>query len=493
MKNKRQKDDKPKARIRPQPGPQELALASPADVLIYGGAAGGGKTYSLLMEPLRHIANPEFNAVAFRRTSPQIKNPGGLWDESSTLYPLLDAEPKSSVLEWHFPSGAKVKFAPMQHEQDKFNWQGAQIPLILWDELTHFTENQFFYMLTRNRSTSGVRPYMRATCNPDAESWVADFISWWIDQDTGLAMPERAGVLRWFVRYDEEIKWADTKEELLEKYGHLDLQPKSMTFIPASVYDNKILMKKDPGYLANLMAQPLVERERLLGGNWKVRASSGKVFNRDWFEVVQWMPEIGFQPQDRIYSKTCKDCLFWDFASTSKEFEKDDPDYTAAVWVRYVHGTFYVVEAWQDRLGPAQVEEQFVARSMSFAERSVATGGQPMIRFELEPGSAARRDARRMIMRLPTLDVRATPPRGDKMMRAKPLAAQAYAGNVKVVKGDWNEMWLTHMHHQPDWAHDDLMDATAGAQNSLVGRMPRRDSDKLPTGASNAVSIVSLN
>src|SRR5436305_14925946 len=74
---------------------------------------------------------------------------------------------------------------------------------VCFDELTHFTAHQFFYMVSRNRSTCGVRPYIRATCNPDADSWVADFLAWWIDPQTGLPIPERAGVLRYYIRVAE--------------------------------------------------------------------------------------------------------------------------------------------------------------------------------------------------------------------------------------------------------------------------------------------------
>jgi len=266
--------------IRPQEGPQTTFLASPADIAIYGGAAGGGKTWALLMEPLRHVSNKDFGAVFFRRSTVQVRNEGGLWDESAKVYPLLSAEPREHVLDWRFPSGATVAFAHLEHDKTVLNWQGAQIPLICFDELTHFSPSQFWYMVSRNRSTCGVRPYIRATCNPDADSWVAGFIAWWIDQATGLPIPERAGKLRWFVRINDELKWADAPAEL-EQYRDANGQPippKSATFIPARLTDNTALMAADPGYLANLMALPTVERERLLGGNWKIRNTQALVF-----------------------------------------------------------------------------------------------------------------------------------------------------------------------------------------------------------------------
>ena len=102
-------------------------------------------------------------------------------------------------------------------------------------------------MVSRNRSTCGVRPYIRATCNPDADSWVADFLSWWIDPESGYPLPERAGVLRYFIRIGETIEWADRAEELSEVLrqsqklppGIDPPRPMSVTFIPAWVFDRR--------------------------------------------------------------------------------------------------------------------------------------------------------------------------------------------------------------------------------------------------------------
>ncbi|MGC1273928.1 MAG: terminase family protein, partial [Planctomycetaceae bacterium] len=259
--------------IRPHRGPQERFLGSPADVVVYGGAAGGGKSFALLLETLRHVANPRFGAVVFRRTCPEITNEGGLWDEANSLYPMLGATSRIGHLDWTFPSGASVSFCHMQHEDDRFSWQGAQVPLICFDELTHFTERQFFYLLTRNRSTCGVRPYIRATTNPDADSWVAKFIAWWINPITGYPIPQRDGIVRWFVRVDEQLIWSDDPEELRRE--HPEQMPKSVTFISAKLEDNPTLLRKDPGYRANLLAQSRVDRERLLGGNWRIQDVDG--------------------------------------------------------------------------------------------------------------------------------------------------------------------------------------------------------------------------
>ena len=432
---------------KPQPGPQETFLASTADIVIFGGAAGGGKTWALLMQPLKHVGNAQFGGVIFRRTSPQIRNQGGLWDESEQIYPLLKAEPRQTVLEWRFPSGAKLKFAHLQYDLDVHDWQGAQVPFIGFDQLEHFSESQFWYMLSRNRSLCGVHPYVRATVNPDADSWVAKLIAWWIDQETGFPIDERSGVVRWFVRVNNETKWADTKEELAVD-GE---EPKSLTFIPARLSDNQILMQKDPGYLANLKALSLVDRERLLNGNWKIVATAGKIFNRAWFEIVDAVPAGGTEVR------------FTDLAASEKKIASKDPDYTASCKMRRVENVYYVMDATAEQIGPTEAD-----RAMQ--NRASQDGRACKQRWEEEGGASGKRDSSHITQLLAGYDCKGVRPEGDKIVRAKPLAAQAEAGNVKLLKGPWNERWLNHMHGQPELPHDDEMDAASGAFNELTDR-----------------------
>lgn len=276
--------------IEPQPGYQTKALSSNADIIIGGGAAGAGKTFTLLLDPLRDVGNPNFGGVIFRRTTPQIRNQGGLWDTSMTLYPHVKATPRESTLEWVFESGAKIKFSHLEYEKNKLDWQGSQIPFIGFDELTHFTKSMFFYLLSRNRSVSGVKPYVRATCNPDPESWVAKFIEWWIDQETGYPIPERDGVVRFFIQYGDDYVWGGTKQEVIEKsWSFIESQVlkakvnpevfvKSITFISGSIYENEALLNANPEYLGNLISQDDETRSQLLDGNWKVKISDVDIY-----------------------------------------------------------------------------------------------------------------------------------------------------------------------------------------------------------------------
>jgi predicted phage terminase large subunit-like protein len=422
-----------------------------------GGGAGGGKTWALLIEAVRHRDNPHFGAVIFRRTSPQIRNEGGLWDESEKLYIGIGGKPHETVLEWDFPSKARVKFAQCQYEADVYDWDGSQIPLLGFDQLEHFTSKQFFYLLSRNRSTSGVKPYVRGTCNPDPDSWLAGFLSWWIDQETGYAIEERSGIIRYFVRVNEQIEWADTPEELAERFP--DIPPKSATFIRASVYDNKALLAVDPNYLANLHAQPLVDRERLLSGNWKVKPEAGKVFNRSWFEIVDAAPVGGTE------------CRFWDLAATEKKMgdgsprgkkKSNDPDFTAGAKIRRVNGLYYILDAIAEQVGPTAADN-LIKNTAS------QDGKECRVRWEMEGGASGVRDTQRIASMLAGYDCKGIRPEGDKITRAKGLAAQAEAGNVKMLRGPWNDRLLIHLHGQPDLPHDDEMDAASGAFNELAG------------------------
>ncbi len=418
-----------------------------------------------------------------------ITNEGGLWDEANKMYPLLDAVPKDTDHSWTFPSGSVVSFAHLQHEKNVLDWQGSQICFLGFDELTHFTEKQFFYMLSRNRSVCGVKPYVRATTNPDAESWVAEFIAWWIDQKEflpngsrnpryGLPIPERSGKLRWFIRVGSELKWGDSPGDLQPYFETIknslpvDIQEtarpedfiKSVTFIASNVYDNKKLLQANPQYLANLLALPLVERERLLGGNWKVKASAGKVFNREWFEVVEGLPKI-----DLV-------CSYWDFAATEKEIKgtkvdgKNDPDFTARTLIGYskAEKKWYILDVLAVQQNPASVEKLFFQTCKLDRDIAKVLGARFLVRWEIEPGSASKRESYRLVSALPGYDAKGKNFKGDKLTRARSLAVQAEVGNVKLKKGSWNGEFLSHMHGQPDLPHDDIMDSAAGAFNSTV-------------------------
>lgn len=439
-------------KIGPQPGPQEAFLQSSADIAIYGGAAGGGKSWAILLEALRHKDVKGFAAAFFRRTTVQIRNPGGLWDESLKLYPIAGGDPVGHVLEWRWPSGAKVKFSHLEHDSTVLEWQGAQVALLCFDELTHFSRAQFFYMLSRNRSTCGVRPYVRATTNPDADSWVAEFISWWIDPGTGLPIPERAGVLRWFVRIHDAITWSDSADALISQYG-AEAQPKSLTFIPAKLEDNRALVAADPGYKANLQAMSRVERERLLGGNWKVRPAAGMYFKRADVEILELCPTDVEQWVRR-----------WDLAATVPSEDNPDPDYTAGVKMgRRSNGRYVIADVCRDRLRSHDVRA--MVKRVAGHDSIECKIGLPQ-----DPGQAGKEQAESYVSALAGYTVKTARETGDKVTRADPFAAQWQAGNIDLVRGAWNEAFIAELEAFPSSStHDDQVDAASGAFLMLTG------------------------
>ena len=446
------------ATISAQPGPQADFLRSPADICIYGGAAGGGKTVGLILEPLRYVSRvPGFTAAFFRRTTPQITNPGALWDESRNFYPRLGGTPHLGAREWRWPRGGKIKFSHLQFDTTVYDWQGAQIALICFDELTHFTAHQFFYMVSRNRSTCGVRPYIRATCNPDADSWVADFLAWWIDPESGQPIPERAGVLRYYIRVAGKIEWADRPEELLQHLprpeelppGFEQPRPISVTFVPAKVFDNPALLRVNPEYLAWLLSLPLLECERLLGGNWKIRPAAELYFKREWCTVVDEVPA----ELDHIVR-------YWDLAATEKT-EFNDPDWTVGIKLgRDRSGGYWVLDMVRRRANPGDVERLLL-------DTAPQDGKRVRIGFGQDPGQAGKSQAQHLVRALSGFTVNPASETGDKLTRFGPFSSQCRAGNVKIRRGSWNEELLRVLEGFPDLAHDDEVDACSGAMEML--------------------------
>lgn len=354
----------------------------------------------------------------------------------------------------------KVTFAHIERDEELEKWQGSQICEIGFDELTHFSENTFFFMLSRNRSACGVKPFVRATCNPDSDSWVAKFIEWWIDQDTGYPIPERSGAIRWMIRRDETIYWADRKEELWEQFNletdEEKSEPKSVTFIMSSVYDNKELLKVDPGYLANLKALSLIQRERLLKGNWKIRSAAGLFFKRtqlgEIFEKV---------PKDVVRWVRC-----WDLAATEKN-EGGDPAYTAGVLIgKRKNGRYVIADVINKQMSASDVRKTIKLT----AQADRATYKRVHIRLPKDPGQAGKDQAESYIKYLAGFDVCAVAETGSKEARAEPMAAQWQAGNFDIVYGPWNEEYLLQLENFPDGKFKDMVDASANGFAELEAR-----------------------
>ena len=412
-----------------------------------------------------------------------------------SLLPMAGAYPKKTPKpQFIFPSGAKVMFDHLERYTDCLSYQGSQIPLIIFDELTHFDEDVFWYMLSRNRSDSGVSGYIRASTNPDPDSWVRTFIGWWIGED-GYAIPERSGVIRWFIRVNGEVIWGDSKMEMLqyqmeqpitakkrydsmsqfplygeegilyydretrvykawEKGQYKDLiAPKSVTFIASLLSDNAILMRNDPSYLANLQSLPLVEQERLLGGNWKIRPAAGLYFPRSALP-----PLLEEAPNDVV-----RWVRGWDLAATDTD-EGGDPAYTASVLLgKRRNGRYVIADATNNRYKAEKVRD--LVKQCAVSDK--AKYKRVKIRMSVDPGQAGKEQSQSYIKMLAGFSISAVRESGSKESRAEPFAAQWQAGNVEVVAGPWTETLLGQYESFPESKFKDLVDAGSNAFNEL--------------------------
>ena len=246
-------------------------MARSEDEALYGGAAGGGKSDALVIEALRQVDVPNYRALILRKTFPQLRE---LIDKTMQYYkPVFPAAKyNSSTHCWTFPSGAKIYFGSMFRAQDKYNYQGQQFDYIAVDELTHFTWEEYSYLMSRNRpSGPGTQVYIRATANPGGigHGWVkARFIT---PAPPGTRMVQLV-----------DVKKPDGSVEKLRR---------TRIFIPSTIFDNPALLKNDPGYLNNLASMPEAEKQALLYGSWD--SFSGQVFT-EWrndpahYEDQQW-------------------------------------------------------------------------------------------------------------------------------------------------------------------------------------------------------------
>jgi predicted phage terminase large subunit-like protein len=432
--------------IRPNKGPQEAYLATPADIAIFGGSAGSGKSYATILDPLRHVHRPGFAAIAFRREATRLVGGGSLWAESQGIYPATGARAKASPqLEWTWPAGASLEMRHLQYEKDVHAHQGKQYAAIYFDEITEFTEGQFWYLLSRLRTTCGIRPYVRATCNPDPDSFVRRLIDWWLD-DEGLPILERSGVLRWFVRETDDLRWFDTRDEARAAYP--DREPLSLTFIPASLADNP---KGDPTYRDKLLALPLVDRERLLGGNWNIRPAAGLMFKRAWFRDV-----VDTAPPCVAWMRA------WDLAATEAR-PGTDPDWTRGPKVGLTSdGKLVIADMASLRGTPGEVEA--LVRATAEMDGPGVTVGL----FQ-DPGQAGKAQGEHyvaQVLRGYPVDVEVAS--SNKQTYAKIWSPLAERGEVILVRGEWNAAFLAEAEAFPDGKHDDQVDAVSRAALYLL-------------------------
>lgn len=264
---------------KPFPGPQTQAFESEADILLYGGAAGGGKTdLGLGLARRKHS-----QSIIFRRVFPSLR---GIETRARQMY-APETGYNESLHRWKFKDGRQIEFGSLQYDKDVTNYQGQPHDLYVFDEITEFTEAQFRFVIGWNRTTKkGQRCRIVCTGNPPTSqdgAWVIQFWAPWLDENH--PNPALPGELRWFTTIggkDQEMPNGDPV--LID--GEL-VSPRSRTFIPARVQDNPALLGTD--YLATLQALPEPLRSKMLYGDFKAGAEDARnqVIPTEWVKAAQ--------------------------------------------------------------------------------------------------------------------------------------------------------------------------------------------------------------
>lgn len=401
---------------------QKVFLRTYAIEALFGGAAGGGKSSALLMAALQYVDTPGYSAMLFRRTFADLALPGALMDRFiHWMAPHDDVRWNSNNYTATFPSGARIGFGYLNNKDDYLRYKGAEFQFIGMDEVTEIRESDYRYLFSRlRRPASGplsqVPLRMRSASNP-APNWVRQ---------------------RFIVEGKSENR----------------------IFVPSLLTDNPGI--DAASYRAALQALDPVERRRLEAGDWWA-TTLGSMFQRESFDVIDRneVPSI---------SSTGRIVRFWDMAATEVSASNYDPDWTVGTLMMFDQGIAYVLDVKKARVKSDKVE-QLVAQT------AAEDGPFVSVRMEQEPGSAGKalvdQYARYV---LPGYDFGALRSTGDKVTRARPFAAAAANGNIRVVRGAWLTDWLDELSSFPEaCTHDDQVDSAVGAFTYLAGLgLPQR-------------------
>ena len=265
----------------PNDGPQTEFLAAAEKDVLYGGAAGGGKSYAMLVDPLRYAHKKNHRALILRRSMPELRE---LIDKSRELYPQAFPGAKFREVEklWNFPSGAKIEFGFLERDADVYRYQGQAYSWIGFDEITHLpTEFSWNYLASRLRTTDPeIKTYLRCTANPGGvgSSWVKK-------------------------RYIEP-----------EEYNKSFVGTDGLTrkFIPAKLADNPYL-SEDGVYEQMLNSLPPIQRRQLLEGNWDVAEGAAFVeFDPDAHIITPFEIPLSWERVKGIdYGYASESCCLW--------------------------------------------------------------------------------------------------------------------------------------------------------------------------------------
>jgi len=400
----------------PTPKQRAFLLMNSSKEILYGGAAGGGKSVAQLMAALQFVDIPGYSAILFRKTYADLALPGALIDMSKEwLMPFAETKEvrwSDKEKQWSFPSGATLNFGYLESQNDCYRYQGAEFQYIGMDECTHIDPANYRYLFSRLRRTRGLKVPLRfrATANPG-----------------GM-----------FGEYYYQRFFVDGPDA-------------GRVFISAGLRDNPHLDPEE--YTQALNELDPVEREQLLNGNWEIK-QSGDVFSRHWFNIV---------PATDI-PEAAQRVRFWDMASTDpqkrKGKNKRDPDWSVGLKLAHYQGMYWIEDIIRVQKTPHELEQLIAATA-------AADGYSCAIRQEKEPGSSGDitedHYARNILNGYNFQGIKTT---GSKVERAGAASAAAQAGRVMISSRCRNILaFLDEADVFPYGLKDDTIDAYSGAFN----------------------------
>lgn len=420
----------------PTPKQRAFLLMNDSKEILYGGAAGGGKSVAQLMAALQFVDIPGYSAILFRKTYSDLSLPGALIDMSKQwLMPFVETKEvrwSEKEKQYTFPSGASLSFGYLESANDCYRYQGAEFQYIGMDEVTHIDPSNYRYLFSRLRKpkTLQVPLRFRATANPGGQ----------------------------FGEYYYQRFFVEGKE-----HGRI--------FVPAGLDDNPYLDAE--AYRESLDELDPIERERLLNGNWEIKAS-GDMFNRHWFIIV---------PSKDIPRQASR-VRYWDMAGTDpkkrKGRDKREPDWTVGFKLAMYQGMYWIEDIIRVQKTPHEIEELV-------RQTAMYDGFTCAIRMEQEPGSSGiaviERYAREVLQGYNFLGV---PSSGSKVERARNASAAAEGGRIMISDKCRNMLpFMDEADLFPFGLHDDTIDGLSGAFNYFKpSSIPRAPTGLKKTGGS---------
>ena len=391
---------------------QEAFLLASQDEVLFGGAAGGGKTGSLLLGALQYADCPDYSALLLRRTMPELKMPKSLIWLSLKWLSGTGAVWHKQDSKWTFAEGGELWLRYLDRDDDKWQYQSAAFDYIGIDEAAEFPQEEtyeFLFSRIRRQMGSQIPGRMRLGANPIGPGAV------WL------------------------------------KKRFITSKNPARLFIPSKLDDNPFI-DKDEYRTKSLSKLPPHIRLALEDGDWDAKPP-GKMFRREWFKLT---PHAPLDISGRV--------RFWDLAATEED-RKKNPSWTCGLRMSYANEAFYIEHVIRVRETPGKVKE--IVRHAAEMD-----GTEVEIHIEQEPGSSGIAVVDDYVRALPGYVVKAFKLHGSKELRAAPFASQAEAGHVFMVSAPWNEDYVEEMEQFPSAkAKNDQVDSSSGAFQVFVNGM----------------------